>query len=727
MAGLKCIACTGTLADQGQEHYQCDNSSCPEGGLFMACGYCRKTSFAITKERLYCTNGDCSAFQRTRSTCTSCHRVSAIMHEGTAVCVNRNCPANRSIIAVCFFCSNLSFLRAPDLMFCTKSDCQYLFRRVEDCSFCGVQAAVLDERVCKNSRCRQVNTPMEPCPKCDSRTLWRRATGEVTCLNDECDYSGGDDPGTHEGPVVKKEIAPTTDSEKEETSAFPVLEPPKRRIRGMDESSNGSSQIEQAWDHLKRVFLPPGRDRSPVYLVMGLPGAGKTTYLTMIGEILRCKNDRYSFPYEGIDARWIGLHEKLFEGKRGARLKTRVRDLVWDFAQESYTKYFSRMHWPSPTPPDQGGDVDPATFFLLTEIVREGNPLGHVITLETAGEEYEDVIRNITSYLSGERPKNPVHRVLLDMLLLAEGIIILLDPEQPQNDEMYDNFFMVLREQVRPRALNVLHRELKKVIPAEGGSDAEGEADLRDMLVQMKGEESARERWEEEWDRRKIESRDKLLEIQRRLRNREEHILQGTAGEFLQSLETTLENIDSSLVERARKKVLKAEDPEERKKNILRYYQGLIDICLERLDVILRAQPMGDKPAPIASRLAELRFRYGLRPDFKIEAEVASARERPVRHFRFLKHMSIVVTKSDRTPIIYPAENYPRLKLPHGWMHIRMLEDYLRLCGGEVRYYNASATGYTVMSGGIQLPGRPNSQTPINVVEPLFDILGISS
>ncbi len=726
MSELKCTACSGTLADQGQQRFECSNSSCPEGGLFMPCGYCRKNSFAITKERMYCTHPECPAFQRQRSTCTSCHRVSAIMHDGKPVCVNRNCTSNRSIIAVCFFCSNLSFLRAPDLMFCTKSDCKHLFHRVEDCSFCGVQASVVEERVCKNPRCQQVNTPMMPCLKCGSRTLWRRATGEETCLNDECGYSG-EDTGTHEGPAVEKEV-PSPEESKDETSSFPVLEPPKRRIRGISDSSNGSSHIEQAWNHLKDIFLPPGRDRSPVYLVMGLPGAGKTTFLTMIGEILRCKNDRYSFPYEGVDARWIGLHEKLFQGERYPQLKARVRDLVWDFAQQSYTKYFNRMHWPSPTPPDQGGEVDPATFFLLTEIIREGGSLGHVITLETAGEEYEEVIRNITAYLSGTKPKNPVHQVLLDMLLLAEGIIVLLDPEQPQNDEMYDNFFMVLREQVRPRALNVLHRELRKVLPSEGeGSGNSAEDDnLREILVQMKGEESARERWEAEWERRKIDSRDRLLDIQRRLRNREEHILQGEAGEFLQSLESTLENIDPALVERARKKVLKAENPDERKKNILRYYQGLIDICLERLEAILRAQPMGDRPAPIASRLAELRLRYGLSSDFKIESEIASARERPVRNFRFLKHLSVVVTKSDRTPIVYPAENYPRLKLPHGYMHLRMLEDYLRLCGGGVRYYNTSATGYTVLSGGIQLPGRPNSHTPINVVEPLFDILGIS-
>jgi hypothetical protein len=700
----------------------------------MPCGYCRKHAFAISKEKMYCSNLECRAFQRKRSTCTSCNRVSAIMHNDKPVCVNRNCSSNRSVIAVCFFCSNLSFLRAPDLMFCTKSDCKHLFQRVEDCSFCGVQSSVVEDRVCKNPRCQQANTPMESCPKCEARTLWRRATGEETCLNDECDYAGDSSSSSrthHDVPVVESTISSVGDG-KEETSSFPVLEPPKRPIRAMSSSGNapstGSSHIEKAWESLKNNFILPGQDTSPVYLVVGLPGAGKTTFLTMIGEILRCKNDRYSFPYEGVDARWIGLQEKFSEGDQSPQMKTRVRDLVWDFAQKNHTEYFSRMHWPAPTPPDQGGEIDPSTFFLLTEIVREGKSLGHVITLETAGEEYEEVIRNITSYISGSRPKNPVHRVLLDMLLLAEGVIILLDPEQAQNDEIYDNFFMVLREQIRPRALNVLHRELKKVMPEQESSSAKDSEDdnLRDMLVQMKGEESARERWEAEWERRKVDYRDRLFDIQRRLRNREEHILQGEAGEFLQSLEATLEGIDASLVERARKKVLRADSPDERKKNILRYYQGLIDICLERLDSILRAQPLGDKPAPMASRLASLRLEYGLSSDFKIESEVASARERPVNNFKFLKHVSVVVTKSDRNPIIYPAEHYPRLKLPHGWMHLRMLENYLRLCGGKVRYYNTSATGYTIMSGGIQLPGRPNSHTPINVVEPLFDILGIS-
>jgi hypothetical protein len=85
----------------------------------------------------------------------------------------------------------------------------------------------------------------------------------------------------------------------------------------------------------------------------------------------------------------------------------------------------------------------------------------------------------------------------------------------------------------------------------------------------------------------------------------------------------------------------------------------------------------------------------------------------------------LTVTKSDKYPIIWPPEMYPRKKLAGSEIFLRDLQDYLKLCGGCVRYYNASATGYSLLVGGAHIPGPANTHTPINILEPLFDMLNI--
>ena len=44
---------------------------------------------------------------------------------------------------------------------------------------------------------------------------------------------------------------------------------------------------------------------------------------------------------------------------------------------------------------------------------------------------------------------------------------------------------------------------------------------------------------------------------------------------------------------------------------------------------------------------------------------------------------------------------------------------------GSIRYYNASATGYSLLRDTLYVPGPENTFTPINIVEPFFDMLGI--
>ena len=493
------------------------------------------------------------------------------------------------------------------------------------------------------------------------------------------------------------------------------------------------SSIEQTWEILKSLFVNPQRERSPIVMLVGLSGAGKTTYLTMTGEILRCKGDRFCFPYEGVDTKWVRLDEETANGRQLALLKSRVKDLVWSFAHDQHAGSIGRMHWPPPTIPEQGEDSDPATFFLVTEILRDQKSLGHVLTLETAGEEYQEVVRKFTNYMSGAPPRNPVHRVLLDMFNLAEGIVLLVDPDAPDNDVAYGNFFMVLKEELRPRALNLFYKEVRRLMPdlAGGSGPAPKPSDLRERMERMLQEDAARKREEERREEEKRLARERLQEIQRKLERGDEEVLRGPDGEWVQSFEKQMEHLDPARMRAARERLeqlLEKHAAHERPKLIVRYYLGLIPLCVNALDALLKNRAGADRagsPAPTPSVLWELRSRYGLSDHFKVDLDPAAFQDRPVRKFRFLKHISVVVTKADRYPIVYPPENYPSRKLPGCWMHLRDLEDYLRICGGGVRYYNASATGYTLLQSGVHVPGRQTSHTPINVIEPLFDMLQI--
>ena len=86
----------------------------------------------------------------------------------------------------------------------------------------------------------------------------------------------------------------------------------------------------------------------------------------------------------------------------------------------------------------------PAVDPVVTEIVRNQKPVAKIVTLETSGEEYEDVLRNFKSFSMGEEPKNAIQRVLLDMMNQAEGFLILTDPDNADNDAIFRDFLAKL-------------------------------------------------------------------------------------------------------------------------------------------------------------------------------------------------------------------------------------------------------------------------------------------
>jgi hypothetical protein len=499
---------------------------------------------------------------------------------------------------------------------------------------------------------------------------------------------------------------------------------------------SGGSAIEEAYDFLSRAFLEENGQTSPLYLIIGLPGSGKSTYLTVLGDILGHRAQRYSFPYEGVDARWVKVEDLLTRNratsdpKRLQQIRARVKDLVYDFGQDLHEKYISKQTWPPATARDEGDEVNPATYFLASELVRNMRTLARLVTLETSGEEYQEVLRNFKQYIQGVEPKNSIQRVLLDMMNIAEGFIVLIDPDNVDNDAIFRNFFMVLKEELQPRALNTFYRELGgQEVTQDGVINPAKVGDMRNLLSRLHSDDQRRRRFEEQLENEKRVARDRLLQILKKLEEGKDEILNGEDGKWLRGLEETLEKQAPAMVKGAREKALGSgqQRGNEVRERVITYYKGLTKVCAERIHDILREQLEKNRPPQTRSSIWDIKKKYDLSETFKVEIDEQSFAERPVRRFKSLKHIGVVVTKSDKYPIIYPPENYPKKKIPGCELHLRDIQDYLKLCGGAVRYYNASATGYTILAGGSHIPGRPNTHTPINILEPLFDMLNITA
>ncbi len=176
----------------------------------------------------------------------------------------------------------------------------------------------------------------------------------------------------------------------------------------------------------------------------------------------------------------------------------------------------------------------------------------------------------------------------------------------------------------------------------------------------------------------------------------------------------------------------------DRKGAVERYYVGILQQLVKRVDLVAErlleearekpeargAATMKDVPEEVFERImSEIRDKYKLRPGFSVAPDVQLIEDLEVTRFRQLKHSGVVVTKADMYPIIYPPEEYPARKLQKTSIFLGEVEDYLKLCGGEVRYYNTSATGYSMLRDTRHYPGKETTLTPINVIEPIFEML----
>lgn len=731
----KCPSCQKVAIIQFGRRMICVNRECPDNrDVISMCFFCSNRAYLKEADLQFCTKGNCRYLFARVEACPACKAQSFVVDE--KMCQNSGCTRAGIPVDPCPQCNQRTLSQdAGGARVCLSETCGYRSDTTLDATLMTMPPLPSSKDDAALGGGTIALNPSQSDPAYDpTRPLPRVIPDAKTPVSPLRPPQAAPPEALFAKPLAKAPTPPPmkpppppplprSDTPRPlEAYEAPPLPPPPVEYRPKAVFPAGpQSGIEAVWAHLKSTFLT-GKARSPIYLVIGLEGAGKTTYLTMIGEILRCKNDKYCFPYDGLETRWMRMDEGVADPQRLQLLRSRVKDLVWGFAQEHYQQSLSRMHWPVQTVQEQGDDQKPTTFFLVTEIVRHHKSLGHIITLETAGEHYKEVLKQITGYMTGAPPANPTHRVLLEMMDQAEGILILLDPESPHNDAAYGNFFMVLKEELRPRALNVFSRELRGALPGQGGGK---DADLRAVLKRLTEEESQRLQWEARFEEEKYRTSEKLREIQQALLDLNAKVLEGAEGDLLRNLESLLQKAQPGRVQEARDRAVADPDPDRRLRNVLRYYHGLAGICLEQLDELLRLKHKEAHGTPTESSLWEIKHKYGLSEHFKVAADSPSLAEHPVKHFRGLRNLAIVVTKADRCPIVYPPEHYPRQKLPGCWMHLRELEDYLKLCSGAIRYYNTSATGYTMLMSGMHVPGWLTSQTPINILEPLFDMMQI--
>ena len=545
------------------------------------------------------------------------------------------------------------------------------------------------------------------------------------------------DAGTETAEAVPDGMSPMVD----------VAPLSHRDAKPRESGATSGSPILETFSFVKERLLAGPSGTAPVYMVIGTAGAGKTTFLCMLGEILRCRDSKYHFPYKGVDVRRIQV-EKLagagasdglgprrglpVDGAKLEVLKSHIKDLVFDFAQKEYSGSISKMHWPEQTPSDER-----SSSFLVTELTRNQKPVAKIVTFETSGEDFETALKGITEYDPSKGTDNPLHRMIYELMDLAEGFVLLMPPAGRANDETYKDLFLAIREGLEPRALNhlasVVEKRLGRSAPEEKDSDGPGLTQMIQMvrldeLLQRKQEEDRR-RFREEWS-------DSLRQIRYRLRQGNLNAIDGPEGRCLKQAEKVVLEIGAETVQKARNAL---RDKGITKDRIVSYYMGLLDYVERELDNILDKLPAakgegaaggeggleGVSKEEFDRALWEIRGEYGLSEGFALEFTPEMFGKREVRRFRHLKHLAVVFTKTDMYPAVYPPEDYPARNLPGCKIHIDVVQDYLRLLSGGIRYYNASATGYSLLRDTLYVPGPENTFTPINVVEPFFDMLGL--
>ncbi|MHC4664152.1 MAG: ATP-binding cassette domain-containing protein [Planctomycetota bacterium] len=556
-------------------------------------------------------------------------------------------------------------------------------------------------------------------------------------------------------------IGHAAEEEPEPPESTRMYEAPAATITMSLAPVSSESSLVEVFNFLRdHLFVDEEGQHLPVYLIIGLSGAGKSTYLTLLGNILEHKGLKYYFPYDGIDVRRVDFDElldrKWLADRKSKeafrkRMRERSKDLVYDFAGHHYVNYLGKQQWPMATPPERGENII-SSYFLVSDIRRNFRTIARIVTFETAGEEYEEIIRSIHLTPGRDGPEEPLHTVIRELMDCAEGFIILIDPASKQSDNIFKNMFQTIVHHLEPRAFNHLCREVRRELDLD--------LDRVKMIEQAEVILDKQKRFAERRDKvkKELEEFNSLIaDAMHKLKTQGLDYITTQKEGFLGELERTLRKLFPQATQKAREFVQsKGESP----KILIEFFMEMVKFSATARYRVSEVKPWIDGPdwykndpvLPVARIIVEYRHdeairrereaevrseervadvfrrvlkRAGVSSRFRVDARLGLTDDREVMRFHRLKYLALCITKSDMYHITYPPEKYPDQKLPNSKNYLDLIDDYLRILGGGVRNYNTSAVGYSILRDTKYYPGNEHALTPVNIVEPLFDMLHI--
>lgn len=470
------------------------------------------------------------------------------------------------------------------------------------------------------------------------------------------------------------------------------------------------NELIQAFKVVEHRFLraSAGQGQVPLYLVLGMPGSGKTTYLSALGEMLSKGKSKYYFPYQGVRAERVQVEELL----RGVKTKGRAKsqslfsDLVYEYKTKFYDEYLAKGLWPPFTASNEH-------TLLLTEITRFGETVAKVVTLDIAGELYKSLLAQALSFKTLVRKTDTVLGALASLLNKAQGIMILLSPNNYEEDSRtYHDFFRLLCDELAPRSTEIMSGLASRLVnDPRLAFYYRRQLELRELI------DLAEDELKSGLGLMKCEHGQVLFEAY-------ERSLPDLAGKIRAERRQCLERFT----------VDQAKTPEEeeglrnhRRQLMKEFDSRVIDDCRGHLSQLAEGEvheQQGFEPVTMTDAKALLLQRAQL-PSMLLDDR--SRRGRGSSLFLNLKKIHFIMTKADQYSICYPPSTFPRRRLGRCRELVTRIEAYLRILGGRVQYYNTSVTGYSFARDGVRYPSLADFQCPINVVEPFFDLIGLHS
>ncbi len=430
---------------------------------------------------------------------------------------------------------------------------------------------------------------------------------------------------------------------------------------------------------------------APLVPVIGLPGSGKTSYLTTLGHMLAEQSSRYHLPFDGeFSIEPLSLAELVRsvggEPAHAEALRPWILDFGWEFARLRYDAFLKLGSWPPRTPPALGAR------FLVAQLRKDGAPYARLVSLEVAGEDLRPIFKAgdapdpLVTFRAIADEDATASGVAADGLDRATGIVLLVDSTRPadRRAEGHKPFFELLARALRPRAQAALEA-LASTLAAEERSGER--TTLAGALHRLRRSQA---RLGEEL----------CLELEAPL-----------LGAFAEALEPAAAPLDRAALRRFLRDL--ALVPDEK---------ALMGAIGKKLAEGLARPEDGRRSPELPAFDGWTRAAARLRGvPLDVARRIATSERAPVAYesFRSLRGLSIVETKTDAGRSVSP------FLLADCGSRLEEVRAALRLGGGDVRHYEASVVGYTALRGARRAPGPYATQTPINVVEPVFDLVGV--